>query len=506
MTLYVPVRPARPATTARWHAHLAALALLALATLIAFRDDAADMVAIWLTSSTFNHCALIPPIIGWLVWQRLPELRRLQPAAWFPGLLLVAAGGSAWLLGEAGSVALARHLGLVLMLQGLAVAILGRAVAVGLAFPIFYALFMVPAGEELVPPMQRLTAELTMALLGMTGVTAHIEGIFISTPTGYFEVAEACAGVKFLIAMVALGALVANLCFTSWKRRATFLAASVLIPVLANGVRAWGTIFVAERTSLDVASSFDHVVYGWFFFATVMALIFAIFWRFFDRDPGARWLGPSQAAAPNARRSRAGQISVAAFALILLWPAWLSATAFSGGGDVAAAAPVVPGWERQAYKGRPAWQPRFPGADSVTQARYMGEVGIVDVAVAAFASQSEGREIVGFGQGDARGWAWSGSGGEYRGGRIDRLASHGIARDVATFYLVGDRITGSKVEAKMETIKRRLLGGSQHAAVLLVSAPAPAEGVSPRAAIDAYLDAVGSPEALADRAVRVRGH
>jgi exosortase A len=505
MTLYVPVRPARPAMTARWHTHLGALALLAAATLIAFHGDAADMVSIWLTSSTFNHCALIPPIIGWLVWQRLPELKRLQPAAWFPGLLLVAAGGGAWLLGEAGSVALARHLGLVVMLQGLVVAILGPAVAAGLTFPIFYAVFMVPAGEELVPPMQRLTAELTMALLGVTGVTAHIEGIFISTATGYFEVAEACAGVKFLIAMVALGALVANLCFTSWRRRVAFLAASVVIPVLANGVRAWGTIFVAERTSLDVASSFDHVVYGWFFFAAVMALIFVIFWRFFDRDPSARWLAPGETTA-LARPSRAVPVSAAAFVLILLWPAWLSATALSGGSEVAALAPVVPGWEQKTAGAQSAWQPRFVGADSLARARYWGTAGVVDVAVAAFASQAEGREIVGFGQGDARGWAWSGSGGQYRGGRIDKLASHGIAREVATFYLVGDRITGSKVEAKIETVKRRLLGGSQHATVVLVSAAAPAEGVSPRGAIDAYLDAAGSPEALAVEAVRVRGH
>ena len=50
----------------------------AAAILLLFLRDAADMAAIWWNSSTFNHCLLIPPIIAWLVWQRLPELRRLD--------------------------------------------------------------------------------------------------------------------------------------------------------------------------------------------------------------------------------------------------------------------------------------------------------------------------------------------------------------------------------------------------------------------------------------------
>ena len=100
--------------------------------------------------------------------------------------------------------------------------------------------------------MQTVTAEIAIVLLGLTGVPAHLEGIFITTPTGYFEVAEACAGVKFLIAMVAFGALVANVCFRSWPRRIAFLAAAIVVPILANGVRAWGTIYIAAP---DRASS-----------------------------------------------------------------------------------------------------------------------------------------------------------------------------------------------------------------------------------------------------------
>ena len=508
MNLVLPVETAEPAsgaTGAGWRLHLTALGIAAGAILLLFGADAADMAAIWWNSSTFNHCLLILPIIGWLVWQRLPGLRRLRPRAWAPGLLLVAAGASGWLLGDAGGVGLARHLGLVLMLQGTVIACLGRNVSRALAFPIFYALFLVPVGEELVPPLQTLTAHISMFLLGLAGIPAHLEGIFISTPTGYFEVAEACSGIQFLIAMIAYGALVANVCFRSWLRRALFMLAAVTIPVLANGVRAWGTILIADRTSNDFAATVDHVVYGWVFFALVLALVIGAGWRFFDRRVGGPWFDPEALRDRAPPTSAIWPVTVAALAIAALPLAWSAAVASSAEAAPAELRlPEVPGWERvAATSGRP-WQPHFAGADLVRMARYRNAAGQeVDLAIVLFTRQEEGRELVGFGQGaidPAGAWAWTANGPAPPGGRLDRIASFGTVRDVAIFYRVGSILTGSPTAVKIETMKTRLLGGPQRAVAVLVSSQAPAEGVSPRPAIDAFLDDLGPIEALADRA------
>ncbi|MBK5264259.1 MAG: exosortase A, partial [Alphaproteobacteria bacterium] len=254
-----------------WPTHLALLGSVAAVVLLLFAGDAADMVGIWWNSSTFGHCLLIPLILFWLVEQRLPELRQLTPVAWWPSLIWVVGGALCWLVGDAASVALARHLGLVVILQGTVIAILGPQVSRGLAFPLFYALFLVPFGEEFVPILQTVTARLSMLFLGWSGIPAHLSGVFITTPSGYFEVAEACSGAKFLIAMTAYAALVCNVCFKSWPRRAVFLSAGLIIAVIANGVRAFGTIYIADRTSIDFAAGFDHVVYGWIFFAIILA-------------------------------------------------------------------------------------------------------------------------------------------------------------------------------------------------------------------------------------------
>ena len=157
------------------------------------------MAAIWWTSSTFNHCLLIPPIIAWLVWQRLPRAARSwRPPPGRRASLLVGAGALGWLLGEAGGVAFARHLGLVLMLQGAvdrhASARRWRAGSPSRSStPCSWS----RSARSWCRPMQtRHRARSPHGLLALTGVPAHLEGIFITTPTGYFEVAEACAGVR----------------------------------------------------------------------------------------------------------------------------------------------------------------------------------------------------------------------------------------------------------------------------------------------------------------------
>jgi exosortase A len=444
MTAILPIRKAEAleAEGQGWRTHLVALGAAAAAILLLFYRDAAGMVSVWLESETFNHCALILPIIGWLVWQRLPELRRLQPSAWAPGLLLTGAGAAAWLLGEAGGVAVARHGGLVLMLQGAVIASLGKQVARALAFPIFYALFLVPAGDELVPPMQTLTAKMCMVLLGLVDLPAHIEGVFITTPTGYFEVAEACSGVQFLIAMVAYGALVANVCFRSWRRRILFMAAAIAIPVLANGVRAWGTIYIAHLTSNDFAAGFDHIFYGWIFFALVIALLMVAGWPFFDRRPGDKWFD-AQALQPMRPKSSSPLFVAAAAAALaalpLLWTSAIASAAQPAPADIAL--PEVPGWHRISGDGGRPWEPTYAGADVIRMGRYRNAAGReADLAIAVFARQEEGRELVGFGQGAAgpgSGWAWAANGPAPEHGRLERIQSFGTIREVATFYRVG---------------------------------------------------------------------
>ncbi len=489
-----------------WQRHLAALALLSALILAIFWRDAADMAGIWWHSSTFTHCLLMVPMIGWLVSQRIALLRPLTPVFWWPALTWMAGAGLVWLVGEAAGVGLFRQLGLVLMLQGAVGATLGEKLVRALLFPLGYALLLVPFGEELVPLLQTFTAHISVLLLHLSGLSAEMQGVFVTTRAGFFEVAEECSGVNFLIAMLAYAVFAAHLCFKSWTRRVVFVLAALATTILANALRAYGTMVAAEIWGIEAAGGIDHIFYGWIFFGLVILLVMLVALRWFDRPANdvavdvrglggvPRFSGPAKAVLP------------AALALPLLFAGW---AILIGGRSAPLPATMVieapPGW-RDVRAGGTAWAPRFDGADQRLSRQFASDRGqVVTVAIGGYERQAEGREVVAFGQGAAdpdRKWAWSAALPAVEGARTERLLHPGpVLRDAATWYVVGGTVTGNPRRAKLAGLRARLLGGDPRALSLIVSSEEGQGGIN---AITDFVSASGGVSAMADRALKTR--
>lgn len=465
-----------------WRLPLLRLALVFAGLIAFFARDWAKMAQQWWDISTYNHILLVPAIIAWLVWQRAPELAHLAPRAWWPGLTLVAAALFGWLLGDISGTATISHLGLVAALQAAVITVLGPRVAWALLFPIAYGLFLVPVGEELVPALQTITAHITIALTHASGIPAIIDGVFIDTPAGLFEVAEACSGVKFLIAMIALGALVAHVCFRSWWRRAAFMVGAFVLPVVANGVRAWGTIYIAQVQGIAFAAGFDHIVYGWMFFAAVMAALLALGWRFFDRGVDDAFLDPKKIATAGwlqrfERYSGNDWRVLAALAVMALGTLAWSAQARQLEADLpdAIELPDVPGWTRSPVAAAYPWEARAAGADHKLVARFRDDQGrVVDVIYALYAAQEEGREAGAFGQGalpEGTEWRWLSTVPAPEGASGNRLQALGVHQRLAyTWYRHGDWLGSSRLHLKLSNMRDRLLGRARPTMMLVLSA------------------------------------
>ena len=256
-----------------------------------------EMAHQWWDIDTYNHVLVVPAILAWLVWLRCRELARIEPRGWWPGLVWLGGGLALWLGGRELEINLFAQAGAVMAFQGAAMALIGIRASVVVAFPLLYAGFLVPFGDELIPLLQQVTARIAIALTQASGVPSIIDGLYIDTPAGRVVVAEECSGVKFLIAMLALATLIAWTGFISWKRRIALVAGAAVVSIVANGVRAWGTIYVAQYVGAERAGGFDHIVYGWVFFAVVIAAVLGIAWRFFEREPGDAGLTADEAAA-----------------------------------------------------------------------------------------------------------------------------------------------------------------------------------------------------------------
>lgn len=497
-----------------WRRPLLFVATAWLGVFALFAGDWRDMALQWWDSSTYNHALLIPLILGWLVWLRTDGLLRLVPSAWWPGLLPFGGACFLWMLGDFSGFSLARQLAVVVMLQASVLTLLGPRVGVALAFPLFYMLFLVPAGDEMIPTLQTVTARITMLLLSVAGGPATIDGVFITAPGGYFEVAEACSGVKFLIAMVAYGTLVANVCFRSWPRRAAFMAMALVVPILANGVRAWGTVFIAGKVGIGFAAGFDHVFYGWVFFAIVMALVMAAGWKFFDRaidDPmiDADAIAASPLLGRLARlrwpEGRALGALAGTAALFMGWGAM--ANRLEAPVPAQILLPDVPGWHRVDMAPAAPWQPLHTGAEHRLLGSYADAKGHrVEVSYALYAGQAEGKEAGGFGQGAlplGSSWAWEKPGLALEGAKSDVIQAPGpVHRLALTWYRTGDLLTGSNARLKLANIADRLLLRRRPTATLIVSSEG-SDGQA-EAAVRAFLGATGPVATWMDRTGNMR--
>lgn len=497
-----------------WRRPLALLAAAFVALLLLFTSDWRAMAWQWWDSSTFNHVLLIPPIIAWLVWLRIPKLAELVPQAWWPGLLVYAAAAVLWLLGAFSGLSVARQAGVVGMTIALVPTLLGPRVTAGLFFPLCYAALLVPIGEEIVPQLQMITAWLTIGLVRLSGIPAVIDGVFIDTPVGLFEVAEACSGVKFLIAMIAFGLLVANVCFVSWRRRVLFMIACVIVPVLANGVRAFATILAAQYVGPEKATGIDHLIYGWVFFAVVIAIIMAASWRFFDRPVEDPMIDPASINA-NPLLARWSRLAInRSAALASLGGIALAVLLWAGAADRLEASvpkqvflPQVPGWTRADYAPQVRWAPQASGARHRLLGSYTdGRGHKVDVFLAVYSAQREGAEATGFGEGalmPGGTWAWHSPGHVAPSASTQRMLALGrVGRVAETYYRHGDDLTGSSARLKLALIRDRLLLRQQPTTMLILSAEEgenPAEAVS---GLEVFRQSTGPLDLWIDRILK----
>lgn len=259
------------------------LGLSLLCWVLLFHDAIISMELTWSKSETFAHGYFILPLALYIAYLDRDKLYNTPLASsWLPLPFLLAAIGIG-LLGIAGDINVIMEYGAVLTLICLLWAILGSPLAKAYRFPLFYLLFAVPVGQNLIPILQDITAWISVGLLNIHGIPTYREGLYIQLPSGYFEVAVACSGIRYLIACLAVGTIYAYLTYKSLTKKLIFITLSIVFPILANGVRAYLIMIIAHYSNLEYATGADHLVYGWVFFGFVIFIMFWIGGKFADK-------------------------------------------------------------------------------------------------------------------------------------------------------------------------------------------------------------------------------
>jgi len=399
-------------TAPAWRTVLPALVAVLAALVALFWDTAASIVDIWWRSETFAHGFVIAPITLWLVWRERAALARLTPRPGLAPVPLILMIVLAWLLARLAGVLVGEQLAFVTLIPLAVWAVLGWSVVSALLFPLAFLFFMVPMGEALIPPLMDFTAAFTVHMLQLTGIPVYWEGTFFTIPSGQWSVVEGCSGVRYLIASITLGTLYAYLTYQRYWKRALFIALSVVVPVFANGMRAYIIVMIAHLSDMKLAHGIDHFIYGWVWFGVVMMILFWLgsFWRD-DAETVAGQASHAKPVAPGSRpaadaalqadtfavpTARTGVVALATVLAAGLGPAASAylAHAEATAGAVPLAEPAGSGGWVPVGERLSDWEPRYLGMDAFVHRTYREEGRAVGVFVAYYGGLQQGGELV----------------------------------------------------------------------------------------------------------------
>jgi exosortase A len=455
-----------------------------VAILIVYAETAATIVSIWMRSETFAHGFIVVPIVGWLMWQRRAEVQAAVAKPFLPGLALVLLGGMAWVAATLSDVQAGRQFALVFMIESAILTIVGPAVVWAIAFPLAFLWFAVPFGEFMIPTMIDWTADFTVAALRASGIPVYREANHFVIPSGSWSVVEACSGVRYLIASTMVGALYASLSFTSARRKALFIAAAILVPIVANWMRAYGIVMLGHLSGNKIAVGVDHLIYGWLFFGIVMAALFSLGALF--REPHAPRKAVELKPVGTAAVSPSRFFIVAGFATIAA-AAWqpLPSSVERSHPDRPVELPALQpvGVWRAAPAPFTDWKPQFVGQVAELQQDFDAAGHSAAVYIAFYRNQREGRELVmsrnALVTKANRSWRvlesrietvqWNGRATDAR--RVLIANRDGTEIAVYQLYWIGGSLTASDWVAKVLSTLSKLRGAGDDSALLVFAAP-----------------------------------
>ena len=255
-----------------------------------FRHEIYSIVHNWITDPNWSHGFLIPLFSLYFVNQRKQEILsdRFKPN--YLGLLFLICGVLFYPVnvvqfrfGYLLSVTMIATLGAILLFLG------GWRLVKHLWLPVGFLIFAVPLPRtfyvRLTMPMRFLAAKVAAVLLDLVPqVQTTVSGVVIDViykgqpVEPALNVAEACSGMRLLMAFVALGVAMAYLHYRPVWHRVVLLAATIPIAIFCNIVRVTVTGFLYALVDPIYAQGLYHSLLGFIMLPLAFGLYGFIAW------------------------------------------------------------------------------------------------------------------------------------------------------------------------------------------------------------------------------------
>lgn len=258
-------------------------ACVAAAFLLCYAPVLLGMVRQWWNISSYSYAFLVPIVSAYLIWIRRARILEIMPRPNYGGgAVLITAGLAALVTGQLGGIQTFQQVSLLITLPGVVLWLFGNAVLKTLALPIAFLWFMLPIWDFVTDPLhvpfQVFSADLGVMLLRGIDMPVFQDGVFIHLPNITLEVAQACSGVNYLIAVLATSIPLATIVLTDVWKRVVLVLLAIAVSALANSLRvALIGILAYYDLSGDLHGPY-HVLHGVFVSFIGYGVIFGGLW------------------------------------------------------------------------------------------------------------------------------------------------------------------------------------------------------------------------------------
>jgi exosortase D (VPLPA-CTERM-specific) len=261
-----------------WVWMLATTALL----LAVFYDGLIVMVEGWSGREEYSHGFVLPIVAGFLVWQKKNLLETLPFEGSWIGSSIVLAGVALYFAGELSALYVVVQYAFLVVLAGLALALLGGRAFKIICAPLLILFFMIPLPnflyQGLSGQLQLISSQIGVSVIRIFGISVFLEGNVIDLGNYKLQVAEACSGLRYLFPLMALSFIAAYLYNGAfWKRVLIFLS-SIPITILMNSFRIGAIGVLVDRWGVSMAEGFLHDFEGWAIFMACTGVLVGEMW------------------------------------------------------------------------------------------------------------------------------------------------------------------------------------------------------------------------------------
>ncbi|PNU19966.1 exosortase [Geothermobacter hydrogeniphilus] len=225
-----------------------------------------ELFSAWIHQADSSHGLLVPLVSLYFVWTCRERLRQAEASSSPSGLVLLSASLIVYLLALVGDIAVVARAMIVFSLAGLVLYLYGGKIFRILAFPLFFLLFMVPVPVSVIGlvalPLQTLATMISSSLIQLCSIPVLREGNMLYFVQTQLEVAEACSGIRSIVALIMLGSIFVYFSKLGLTRKIILLCSAVPVALAANILRISGTGVLAHFYGDQVARGFLHEFSG----------------------------------------------------------------------------------------------------------------------------------------------------------------------------------------------------------------------------------------------------